>query len=280
MSIEARSSGCAYCTQVSPASVTSAAGRHATVAGGRVPDDEPLRPELRERGVEHCVLQHRLAVDRAAVPERAVDAEFRRLLEGDELGDQGLHPGRSRVAHGERNVSVAAHVPLRQHAGVDQLPAQTEVPDEVLARAVVQREARLAHDARGAAVDVGGIVDHDDRWQRQQPLSVSAVGGKCRLAGQEAARVALVEGRAERAVVHWFGRHLSRAAAARLELGEGLLAHRIGLVGGEGRIVLWHEVAQVADEVHGLVVAEDDVQAAAGVARLDLQPHEQVHDLA
>src|SRR5262249_50335791 len=52
------------------------------------------------------------------------------------------------------------------------------------------------------------------------------------------------------------------------------------ILGGKARKILWRYVAQVARDVHDLVISQQDQHAAAGLLGLLFQRHKQVHDLA
>ena len=112
------------------------------------------------------------------------------------------------------------------------------------------------------------VVDDDRDRQRQQPLAVLALGRESGAVPEIPGRKLLVEGRAGSCAL----RRLPRLAQFRA-LGRRLQVRIRGVLAGL-------DVAQVAEQVHRLVVAEHDVQLPARRLRLALQPHQQVHDLA
>ena len=60
------------------------------------------------------------------------------------------------------------------------------------------------------------------------------------------------------------------------EAREGRLPHRGRLVGRKGGEFRGRHIAQIAGQIHDLVIAEHQVDAAAGGRGLGLQPHDQV----
>ncbi len=112
------------------------------------------------------------------------------------------------------------------------------------------------------------VVEHDRHGQRQQPLAVLALGRKSGAMPEVSRRKLLVEGCAGSCAV----RRLPGLAQFRA-LGRRFQVAVRGVFAGV-------DVAQVAEDVHRLVVAQQDVQLARPRLRLALQAHQQVHDLA
>ncbi len=112
------------------------------------------------------------------------------------------------------------------------------------------------------------IVYDEEERPRQQPRAVLTRGRECLAMGEVAARELGVEVRA-------YGRGL----LARDER-PCLLAQRVVFLAGERREFLRGYVAQVTDDIHDLVIAEDHVHGAAGLARLGLEAHQEIEYLA
>src|SRR5690606_32204868 len=126
---------------------------------------------------------------------------------------------------------------------------------------------------RKSAVDERSVVDDDDQRLLQQPLAILPVGGKGLAVPEVARRRPLFELAPERLCV------LLRGARGTKYLERALAVGRV-LFTGEGLVLRRSDVAEVACQVHYLVIAEQQVDAPAGFERLLLETHQQVHHLA
>ena len=179
----------------------------------------------------------------AAVPQRPV-------LAGGE--------GRGRVLLRLCHVLVQ----LAVHPGVDRFAAERR------------------HLGGEPTVDEGDAVDLREDGPLAQPPAVTALRREGRGALDEAERHLLHELRAEGVLVEG----LPRGLRALARLGQGRLVvvlpppRRLRLL--EALVLLRVDVAEVPQHVHDLVVAEERVDAPAGLARLALEAHQEVEHLA
>ena len=117
-----------------------------------------------------------------------------------------------------------------------------------------------------------GTVDHTDDGFFEQPAPVLAVGRECPPQGKVAVGKLLFEPAAK-----LFGLSIAVTLCILDEPAVALL--RSLVVRKRGVLGLRH-VAQVADEIHRLMVADEDVNPAAGIHGLGFEPHQQVHGVA
>ncbi len=115
---------------------------------------------------------------------------------------------------------------------------------------------------------VDRVVYDDGRWLREQPFAVLAIGPK---------QPALPE------ITRWkqlVEVGLRSAWLAREELLAARVASRGVFVADVGGVFPADDVSQVAEHIHGFMVADHDVYLAAGYRGFRLQANQQVHDLA
>jgi len=218
----------------------------APVVGRRVPDHHGARAQPTQDASGDLALYERMTAHRAAVPERAIGNErqaVQRLGEClTDTTDRRLIALRESRRLGNDGAEIVRIAELA--AGSQGMPAFRHPPDVALCRDVDLFEREPIEARREAGVDEQHVVDHDGHRQSQQPAAVFAVGRE-----RSAALV----------IARWQAR---RRAGAKL------------------RVIALADVAQVARQVHALVVAQHHVHRAAGRRGLGCEAHHEVHDLA
>ena len=144
----------------------------------------------------------------------------------------------------------------------------------------------LQADAGEGRVETGvqeqHVVDHGEGRQAAQPLAVAAVGQQRAQVAERPRRVRALP-RFVRGVVEDRTRGAGEARAQPAGL-DHLAVLRLLLLGLRRGDELEQRgaahVAQLADQIERLVVAEQDDHASAGARRLLLQPHQEVHHRA
>ncbi len=144
-------------------------------------DDDARDAEPLECGVERRLLEHGLAVNGTAIPERPLGPELRGRGESEKL--VALRIGRRRLC----GVDVALAIEGRQHAARDETIAQCEIARERRVHAFVDCKPLLRDHWRQAAVDVSGVVDDHECGPRAEPLAVAASRRECGLTREVAA---------------------------------------------------------------------------------------------
>ena len=162
--------------------------------------------------------------------------------------------------------------------GLEQHFERNDVIPYLGAHAVVQPfQAQLGDDGRHAAVNEGGIIDDNHERLLEEPLAILAVAAEGTAVCVKARRARAIELCSEQFLVQLaLDLHTTR--------GEQNVEPALSLLGrflvGERGILASGYIAQVADQVHDLVITERQQYLAPFLRRLCLELHHEIHDPA
>ena len=114
------------------------------------------------------------------------------------------------------------------------------------------------------------VVDHDEQRLREEPLAINAILPKRGPMPEVTRRCLLVESRP-------YGYLVGVVRLVLPKLRYQRFSFRRRFVFGESRILCISHIAKVADDIHDLVIAERHVHATAGLCRLRLETHDEIH---
>ena len=246
-----------------------------TIAGDRVAEHRAAHADRGQEWLQHVGFGALIAERGAAVPVRPAGVQHRVVVGGHQPFDQRC-VGASGGLVGQRREALTRAIracrvrvlEAHQAGGPGRGLRGDVVGDRGRVQPIDLVDAAAGQQAGRAAVQEDAVV-HDDHYRLgQDPAAVAPVGAQQTPVSEVAGREPLLELRGRAPGIPREPLGLPRRALGRV------------LVGQVGRVLAASDVAQVAEHVHRLVVADHDVHLAAAGRGFLLQSHQKVHHLA